>query len=340
VSAASAYNEKSGSIAIMPNPRIYLTRHWPREVEARLSGRFDVTVNETGAPLSPAAMKAVLAADYAALGPNPGDRLTGEVLEARSQSMKLLANYGVGVSHIDLKACERLGIVVTNTPDVLTESTAETAVMLMLMAARRAGEGERQVRGKAWTGLGPANLLGTDVSGRKLGVIGFGRIGQAMARKAYHGFGMQVSYYSRHRAAPEAEAQSNATYCASLEELLPNVDFVSVHCPGGAETHHLIDGRRLSQMKRTAFLINTARGEVVDETALIEALRDRTIAGAGLDVYEREPTVPDDLIALQNVVLLPHIGSATVETRIAMGMRAAENLERFFAGLEPTDRVA
>ena len=322
----------------MPLPRIYLTRHWPAEVERHLVGRYEVTFNETGAPLSCAALRAVLGSSDAVC-PTPWDQLTAEVLEARAAGLKLIANYGVGVSHIDLNACTRLGIVVTNTPDVLTESTADTAVMLMLMVARRAGEGERQVRGRAWTTWGPSNILGAEVSGKKLGLVGFGRIGQALARKAYHGFGMSVSYYSRHRATPELEARSNAAHCASLDELLSNVDFVSLHCPGGAETRNLIDASKLARMKPSAFLINTARGEVVDEHALVQALRDRTIAGAGLDVYEREPVVPDELIALDNVVLLPHLGSATNETRIAMGMRVVENLDRFFAGLEPRDRV-
>jgi lactate dehydrogenase-like 2-hydroxyacid dehydrogenase len=178
------------------------------------------------------------------------------------------------------------------------------------------------------------------VTGKTLGLVGFGRIGQATARKAHHGFDMRVLYYSRHRARPEVEALSGAAHCASLEELLGTVDFVSLHLPGGAETRHLIDAQRLSQMKRSAFLINTARGEVVDAQALAEALRNRTIAGAGLDVYEHEPRVPESLLALDNVVLLPHLGSATIETRIAMGMRAARNLETFFGAAEPGDRVA
>jgi len=323
----------------MAGPRIYLTRRWPRGVEEYLAGRYDVTFNDSGTLLSSATMRAVLGS-YDAVCPTPSDKLPAEILEARGERLKLIANYGVGVSHIDLKACVRLGIVVTNTPDVLTESTADTAVMLMLMVARRAGEGERQVRGHAWKGWGPENILGAEVSGKRLGLIGFGRIGQALARKAHHGFGMSVAYYSRHRAEPAIEAQSNAIHCATADELLAGADFVSLHVPGGDETRHLIDAPRLSLMKRTAFLINTARGEVVDETALIEALRTRTIAGAGLDVYEQEPHVPEELIALQNTVLLPHLGSATNETRIAMGMRAVANLECFFAGMQPRDRVA
>jgi glyoxylate reductase len=183
-------------------------------------------------------------------------------------------------------------------------------------------------------------MIGADVTGKTLGLIGFGRIGQATAQKAHHGFGMKILYYSRRRAAPEVEALTGGQHCPSLDALLESSDFVSLHCPGGAETRHLLDAVRLDRMKRTAFLINTARGEVVDERALAEALRNRVIAGAGLDVYEQEPRVPEVFMGLENVVLLPHLGSATLETRVAMGMRVAENLERFFAGLEPNDKVA
>jgi lactate dehydrogenase-like 2-hydroxyacid dehydrogenase len=210
----------------------------------------------------------------------------------------------------------------------------------MLMTARHAGEGERQVRAHRWDGWAPTRMIGADVTGKTLGLIGFGRIGQATAQKAHHGFGMKILYYSRKRATPEIEAQTGGQHCASLDDMLENSDFVSLHCPGGAETRHILDAARLDRMKRTAFLINTARGEVVDEAALAEALRNRVIAGAGLDVYEHEPRVPEAFMDLENVVLLPHLGSATLETRVAMGMRVAENLERFFAGLEPNDRVA
>jgi lactate dehydrogenase-like 2-hydroxyacid dehydrogenase len=262
------------------------------------------------------------------------------VLAAGGGRVKILGNYGVGVSHIDLPTCKRLGIVVTNTPDVLTDATAEIAVTLMLMTARRAGEGERQVRDHKWDGWAPTRMIGADVTGKTLGLVGFGRIGQATAKKAHHGFGMPVLYYSRKRAAPEVEARTGGQHCASLDELLERADFVSLHCPGGAETRHLLNAARLDRMKRSAFLINTARGEVVDEAALADALRNRVIAGAGLDVYEHEPRVPEAFLGLENVVLLPHLGSATLETRVAMGMRVAENLERFFARLEPGDRVA
>jgi lactate dehydrogenase-like 2-hydroxyacid dehydrogenase len=222
---------------------------------------------------------------------------------------------------------------------VLTESTADLAILLMLMVARRAGEGERQVRAGSWPGWAPTAHLGSDVTGKTLGVIGFGRIGQATARKAHRGFGMPILYHSRSQARPEEEGVLGARHCATVEELLREADFVSLHCPGGAGTRHLLDERRLALMKPGAFLINTARGEIVVEDALIEALRGHRIAGAGLDVYEHEPRVSVGLLGLENVVLLPHLGSASVETRVAMGMRAVENLECFLADLEPPDRV-
>ncbi len=324
----------------MPTPKILLTRRWPSEVEHYLSQRYDVTINEHDTPPDAAALKAALAT-YDAVCTTVTDKLTADVLGAAGGGrVKILGNYGVGVSHIDLPTCKRLGIVVTNTPDVLTDATAEIAVTLMLMAARRAGEGERQVRANKWDGWAPTRMIGADVTGKTLGLVGFGRIGQATAQKAHHGFNMPVLYYSRKRAAPEVEARTGGQHCTSLDELLERADFVSLHCPGGAETRHLLNAARLDRMKRSAFLINTARGEVVDEAALADALRNRVIAGAGLDVYEHEPRVPGAFLGLDNVVLLPHLGSATLETRVSMGMRVAENLERFFAGLEPGDRVA
>jgi lactate dehydrogenase-like 2-hydroxyacid dehydrogenase len=324
----------------MPTPKVLLTRRWPSEVEHYLSQRYDLTVNEQDTPMDAAALRNALAT-YDAVCPTVTDKLTAEVLSAASNGkLRMLGNYGVGVSHIDVAACKRLGVTVTNTPDVLTEATAEIALTLMLMTARRAGEGERQVRKHEWTGWAPTRMIGADVTGKTLGLIGFGRIGQATAQKAHHGFGMKILYWSRKRATAEVEARTGGQHCADLDKLLESSDFVSLHCPGGAETRHLLNARRLDRMKRTAFVINTARGEVVDEAALAEALRNRTIAGAGLDVYEHEPSVPEAFMGLENVVLLPHLGSATLETRVAMGMRVAENLERFFAGLEPNDRVA
>jgi lactate dehydrogenase-like 2-hydroxyacid dehydrogenase len=324
----------------MSKPKLLLTRRWPREVEHYLSQRYDVTLNEHDTPMDPSALQVALAT-HDAICPTVTDKLNAEVLGAAAGGkLKVLGNYGVGVSHIDLQACQRLGIVVTNTPDVLTDATAEIAIALMLMVARRAGEGERQVREHRWEGWAPTRMIGAAVTGKTLGLVGFGRIGQATARKAHHGFGMRVLYYARKRAPADIEAATGGQHCAVLEDLLEASDFVSLHCPGGTETRHLLNAARLERMKRSAFLINTARGEVVDEAALAAALRAGALAGAGLDVYEHEPRVPETFLGLENVVLLPHLGSATLETRVAMGKRVAENLERFFAGLEPHDRVA
>jgi glyoxylate reductase len=320
-------------------PKVLLTRRWPQAVEARLGEAYELTINADDQPLSPDALAEALRTQDAVC-PTVTDGLDAAVLErGAGGAARIIGNFGVGVNHIDLEACRRLGLVVTNTPDVLTDATAELAILLMLMAARRAGEGERELRAGAWAGWRPTHLMGALVTGKTLGVVGFGRIGQAAARKAHHGFGMRVLYSSRRRAAPEIEAETGAVFCASLEELLGQADFVSLHMPGGAETRHLIDERRLSLMRPSAMLINTARGPVVDEAALARALAERRIAGAGLDVYEREPQVHPALLGLENVVLLPHLGSGTVETRTAMGMRVADNLDAYFAGAEPPDRL-
>jgi len=230
------------------------------------------------------------------------------------------------------------GLVVTNTPGVLTEATADLAMALMLMAARRLGEGERLLRRGAWTGWGPTQLVGSDVSGRTLGIIGLGRIGRAVARRAAHGFGMRVLAFTP-RPLPDADAAALGVSQVSLEKVFQESDFVSVHTPATPATRHLVSRGRLRLMKPTAVLINTARGDIVDEVALAEALRSGAIAAAGLDVYEGEPVVPAELLALENVVLLPHLGSATESTRTAMGMKAVENLVAFFAGTQVPDPV-
>lgn len=261
-------------------------------------------------------------------------------LSAAPLRTRIIANYGVGFNHIDIAAAKARGIVVTNTPDVLTDDTADDAVMLMLMVARRAGEGERLVRSGAWTEWRPTHLLGTKVSGKTLGLVGMGRIGRAVAHRAHHGFGMRVIFYDPSPPPPEVVRELGAERMATLEALLREADFVSLHSPATPETHHLMNAERLALMKPTAFLINSARGDIVDEAALAVALAELRIGGAALDVYEREPRVTPALLAMDNVVLLPHLGSATLETRVAMGLRALENLTAFFAGQAPRDRVA
>ncbi len=268
------------------------------------------------------------------------DRLPAQVFDQPGPRTRILANYGVGFAHIDTAAAKHHGIAVTNTPDVLSECTADIAMTLMLMVARRAGEGERELRAGEWAGWRPTHMIGTKVSGATLGIIGFGRIGQAMAQRAHFGFGMKVLVQNRSAVPVEVLQQFNAVQVSAIDELLPQCDFVSLHCPGGAANRHLINARRLDLMRPGAFLINTARGEVVDEYALAQALWFGTIGGAGLDVFEREPQVPQELLDADNLVLLPHLGSATRETREAMGFRVLDNLTAFFDGRPPRDRVA
>lgn len=319
-------------------PRILLTRRWTEEVERHLAVRYDVTLNQTDVPMSTSQLAAAMG-EYDALCPTVTDAITREVLAKADRRVQLIGNFGVGFNHIDVEAARELGIRVSNTPDVLTETTADLAILLMLMVTRRAGEGERELRSGGWTGWRPTHLMGQSLAGKRLGLIGFGRIAQATARKARAAFGMRIAYQSRRRAAAAVEAELQAEFVESVDELVAACDVVSLHCPGGPSTHHLINAARLARMKPTAVLINTARGPIVDEAALVEALAARRIAGAGLDVYEREPQVHAGLPAFENAVLLPHLGSATRETRTAMGMRVAENLDAFFAGRPLRDPV-
>jgi glyoxylate reductase len=322
----------------MAKPKVLVTRRWPEAVEARMAEVFDTELNRADVPLDSAEIRAAMG-DYDAILPTVTDRLPASVFDQPSARTRILANYGVGFSHIDVDAARAHGVTVTNTPDVLSECTADLAMTLMLMVARRAGEGEREVRAGRWTGWRPTHMIGKKVSGAVLGIVGFGRIGQAMAQRAHHGFGMKILVHSVPAAAPEVLASYEAEQVDTLEALLPQCDFVSLHMPGGAANRHLIDARRLELMKPTAYLINTARGEIVDEGALARALRSGTIGGAGLDVFEREPQIPDELQGADNLVMLPHLGSATRETREAMGFRVMENLVDFFEGREPRDRV-
>jgi lactate dehydrogenase-like 2-hydroxyacid dehydrogenase len=322
-----------------PRPVVVVTRRLPVLVEEQAAREFDARLNPDDHAFSAAELTAALGSADALL-PTVTDRLTAAVLAAQPLRTRILANYGVGFNHIDTSAAQARGVVVTNTPDVLTDDTADDAVMLMLMVARRAGEGERHVRAAAWTGWRPTQLLGTRVSGKTLGLIGLGRIGRAVAHRARHGFGMRVLFHDPAPPPPAVVAALGAEPRASVDAVLSEADFVSIHAPATPDTRHLLDARRLALMKPGAFLINTARGDVVDEAALVAALKRKTIAGAALDVYEREPDVTRDLLTMEQVVLLPHLGSATTETRVAMGLRALENLRAFFAGMPPRDRVA
>jgi len=324
----------------MQRPRLLITRRLPEEVHARLRKNYDVTENTDDAPLTREALAQALR-KFDAVVPTITDRLDADVLKsAEPFRTRVIANFGAGVEHIDLEAARRANIVVTNTPGALTEATAEVAVLLMLMAARRAGEGERLLRAGRWSGWAPTQLLGQDLRGKTLGLVGFGRIARETARRARALLDVRVAYHSRSRASALDEETLGATYHDSLESLLGASDIVSLHCPGGAATRHLLNRQALGRMKASAILINTARGSVVDERALVDALKDGVIAAAGLDVYEGEPVVHPALLGLENVVLLPHLGSATLQTRTAMGMRAAENLDAFFSGNPPPNRVA
>ncbi len=319
-------------------PTIVVTRRLPAEVEEELSRDFDARLNRDDRPLGQAGLQDALRTADALLC-TVTDRLTAEVLSAEPLRARMLANFGVGFNHIDVDAAKARGLSVSNTPDVLTEATADIAMTLLLMVSRRAGEGERHVRCGAWTGWRPTHMLGTQVSGKTLGLVGMGRIARAVARRAHQGFGLRVIFNDPYPPSPEIAASLGAEPRSSLEQILEESDFVSLHCPATPETRHLMNRERLARMRRSAFLINTARGDVVDEAALVEALSDGTIAGAGLDVYEHEPRIAPELLGMENVVLLPHLGSATQETRIAMGQRAVENLRLFFDGAPLRDRV-
>jgi len=264
------------------------------------------------------------------------DSIDKDVIAA-GPNLKIIANYAAGYNNIDVKAASERGIVVTNTPGVLTETTADLTWALILSAARRIPEAEQLVRSGKWTGWAPTQFLGGDVYGKTLGIIGMGRIGKAVAHRAV-GFSMKVIYTSRHRLPIQEEKQLSAQY-RPLSQVLSEADFVSLHLPLTEESHHLIDQKALYQMKRTAFLINTARGPIVDEKALIQALKEKRITGAGLDVFEEEPSISARLRKMKNVVLLPHIGSASGETRVRMGLMVLENLLAFFAGKKPPNQV-
>ena len=322
----------------MSKPKVIVTRRWHPEVEAVLMEKFDTTLNEDDHPMSVAELQDALRRADAVL-PTVCDRVDAEVLGADNIRAKILGSNGVGFNHIDLDAARAAGLTVTNTPEVLTDCTADLAMTLLLMVARRAGEGERHLRNREWTGWRPTHMMGTSVTGKTLGLIGMGRIARAVATRAANGFNMKIVFHDPFPPKAEDLAGMNATQCASPREVFEKADFVSLHCPGGKDTYHLIGAEAFKAMKSGAFLINTARGDVVDEAALVAALETGEIAGAGLDVFEKEPTVSEGLLAMENVVLLPHLGSATSETRKAMGMRVVENVEAFFNGENPRDKL-
>ncbi|MFM8988149.1 MAG: 2-hydroxyacid dehydrogenase [Alphaproteobacteria bacterium] len=318
-------------------PLVVVTRKLPDRIETRLRELFDARLNREDRPFGERELlEAVARADV--LVPTVTDRITAAVIEAAGARLRLIASFGNGVDHIDLDAAKRRGILVTNTPGVLTEDTADMTMALVLAVMRRLVEGARLVRAGEWEGWSPTSMLGHRPGGKRLAILGMGRIGSALARRA-RGFGMSIHYHNRRRLPPEAEAELGATWWESLDQMLGQADVVSVNCPHTPATFHLLSARRLALLRPHAVLVNTARGEVVDEAALLRALERREIAGAGLDVYSREPEVDRRLLALDKVVCLPHMGSATLEGRIAMGERVLINIRAFADGHAPPDRV-
>ncbi len=310
-------------------PKVLISRRLPDAVLDAALGRFDVTVRDSTAPMTHDEAVAALAG-YDAVLPTLGDAFRAPAFATVPEPrVRLLANFGVGYNHIDVAAARAAGVAVTNTPGAVTDATADIAMTLMLMTCRRAGEGERMVRAGKWEGWHPTQLLGMHVSGKTLGIVGMGRIGKAIARRAQGGFGMKVVFYNR---SAVADPGVEATQLATLAEVMATADVVVLAVPASPETHHLIDAAALAAMRPSAYLVNIARGDVVDEAALIEALREGRIAGAGLDVYEFEPKVPEALVAMENVTLLPHLGTSALEVRVSMGMMAVENLAAFFEG--------
>ena len=315
--------------------RLLVTRRMTRAAEETISGAFDATFRDSTTPLTEAEAIAALRENDAII-PTLGDPFNATVLGTSDRRARVLANFGAGFNHIDLQAARAAGIVVTNTPDVVTDATADIALTLILMTARRAGEGERLVRAGRWTGWHPTQMLGMHVTGRTVGIVGMGRIGQAIARRCHFGFGMPVIFHNR----STVTGLDLPARQVALPDLLAQADVVVMAVPGGASTRHLIGAAELAAMKPGAILVNIARGDVVDEAALIAALEAGPLGGAGLDVYEREPEVPEALRLRENVVLLPHLGTATEEVRTDVAMRALANLAAFFNGDAPPDRVA
>jgi lactate dehydrogenase-like 2-hydroxyacid dehydrogenase len=323
----------------MSKPKVIVTRRWPEKVEQALQEHFDVELNLEDKPFTAADLKdAVTRAD--ALFSTVTDKIDADLLATEPKRCRLVSNFAVGFNNIDTNAAKEHGITVTNTPDVLTHATADLAMTLLLMVARRAGEGERHVRSKAWTGWRPTHMMGAHVTGKTLGLIGIGRIGGAVAKKASRGFDMKVIAYDPYPPEQARLDELGVSMVDSLDDIFEKSDFVSIHCPATPENHHLVNADRLASMKPTAFVINSARGDIIDEQALVNALARGEIAGAGLDVFEQEPKVTEDLLTMENTVLLPHLGSATTETREAMGFRVLENAKAFFNNQAPKDRVA
>ena len=318
--------------------KVLVTRKWPKSVEDKLKKTFDVKLNESDVPLTQEELKEAID-NYDALLPTVTDSINDFIISSENRRAKIIGNFGVGFNNIDIESAKKNKVVVTNTPEVLTDCTADIAMLLLLGVARRGSEGEYHVRKKEWEGWRPTHMMGTKVTGKTLGLIGMGRIAQAVALKAHFGFQMKIIFFDPYFKNDHIIEKFNAESCDSLKSLLEKSDFVSLHCPSTKETKGLINYDSLSKMKENSYLINTARGDIVVEEDLVKALKSKIIKGAGLDVFEAEPKVNSELLNFKNVFLLPHLGSATEETREAMGMRVFSNVVDFLNGKEPEDRV-
>jgi lactate dehydrogenase-like 2-hydroxyacid dehydrogenase len=317
-------------------PAVLVTRKLPEAVEERLRRDYEPILNPDDELYDgDRIIKEAAVAD--AILPCHTEKFPADVIERLPERVKIIANFSVGYDHVDVAAAKKRGLVVTNTPDVLSDATAELTILLMLGAARRAGEGERLVRSRQWRDWSPSFMVGVQMTGKRLGIIGFGRVGQVVARRA-RAFDMEIHYQNRSRVAPEVE--EGAIYHATPEALLPHCDFLALHCVASPETEKLLNAQRIALLPDGAIVVNASRGVVIDDDALIAALQSGKLYGAGLDVYNNEPDINPAYRDLDNVFLMPHIGSATRETRDAMGFRALDNLDAYFGGTEPKDRVA
>ena len=318
-------------------PSVIVTRKLPDAIETRMMELFDTRLNGDDKPFAKAELfEAVKSCEV--LVPTVTDRIDSSVLAQAGEQLRLIANYGNGVDNIDVEAAYKRGITVTNTPGVLTEDTADMTMALILSVSRRLVEGERMARSGEWSGWSPTSMLGHRIWGKRLGIVGMGRIGSAVAQRA-RGFGLSVHYHNRRRLHESVEQELEATYWESLDQMLARMDIISINCPHTPATFHLLSARRLKLLQPRAFVVNTARGEVIDENALARMLAAGELAGAGLDVFENEPNLNPRLKALRNVVVLPHMSSATLEGRIDMGEKVIINIKTFADGHKPPDRV-
>jgi glyoxylate reductase len=331
---------RRGGLAMKKKPLVVVTRKLPDVVETRMRELFDTRLNVADTPMTQAELvEAVKTADV--LVPTVTDKIDAALLAQAGENLRMIANFGNGVDNIDVQSALSRGITVTNTPGVLTEDTADMTMALILAVSRRMGEGSRVIPDEIWNGWSPTWMLGHRITGKRLGIVGMGRIGTALARRA-RAFGLQVHYHNRRRAPASVEAELEATYWDSLDQMLARMDIVSVNCPHTPATYHLLSARRLKLLKPSAIVVNTARGEIIDETALTRMLEANEIAGAGLDVFEHEPAISPRLLKLARqfkVVLLPHMSSATTEGRIDMGEKVIVNIKTFMDGHRPPDRV-